>query len=194
MIARSVVIPQRPPQIIYVQPAPVAHGGGVGCLPLILVGAMLLVPAAGGASVAHVRIVRRSLRRAGAAGVIVCGGAAGCPRRRRALPGHRGTPLPDLIPALTGERISTADAVVRLLGAVRTSAAGEAAGRRDDRITALVATRIHDGSRREVVLRRPVASSLPCSLPTCCGWRAGTRHHPGAQPRGVVRTMDRGAS
>jgi hypothetical protein len=42
IIVRSLFTTQPPPQIIYVQPEPVERGGN-GCLPLILVGAVLLV-------------------------------------------------------------------------------------------------------------------------------------------------------
>jgi len=42
IIVRSLFTTQPPPQIIYVQPEPVERGGN-GCLPLILVGALLLV-------------------------------------------------------------------------------------------------------------------------------------------------------
>ncbi len=68
MIVRSLFIPQRPPQSISVHAAPAERSGGGGdCLPRILVGAvLLLVLAAAGASVARVRIVRRSLRLVGA--------------------------------------------------------------------------------------------------------------------------------
>jgi hypothetical protein len=42
IIARSLFVTQRQPQVIYVQTEPVEHGGG-GCLPLILIGAVVLV-------------------------------------------------------------------------------------------------------------------------------------------------------
>ena len=49
IIVRSLFARQRLPQVIYVQPEPVERGGN-GCLPLILVGALLLLLlAAGGA-------------------------------------------------------------------------------------------------------------------------------------------------
>jgi hypothetical protein len=42
IITRSLFAMQRPPQVIYVQTEPVERGGG-GCLPLILIGAAVLV-------------------------------------------------------------------------------------------------------------------------------------------------------
>jgi hypothetical protein len=60
MIARSVFVTQCPPQRISVETASAKRGGGGGCLPRILVGVVLLVPAAGGASVARLWFVRRS--------------------------------------------------------------------------------------------------------------------------------------
>ena len=42
LIARSLFGMQRQPQVIYVQTEPVEHGGG-GCLPLIFIGAVVLV-------------------------------------------------------------------------------------------------------------------------------------------------------
>jgi hypothetical protein len=49
LIARSLFVTQRQPQVIHVQTEPVERGGG--CLPLILIGAAVLVLllAAGGA-------------------------------------------------------------------------------------------------------------------------------------------------
>jgi hypothetical protein len=41
IITRSLFVMQRPPQVIYVQTEPVERGGG--CLPLILIGAVVLV-------------------------------------------------------------------------------------------------------------------------------------------------------
>jgi hypothetical protein len=70
------------------------------------------------------------------------------------FPAISGNPLPDLVSALTGESVNTASAVARLLGALGTLAAGEAAGLHDDIITALVAALTHERSRREVVLER----------------------------------------
>jgi hypothetical protein len=67
-----------------------------------------------------------------------------------------GTPaemLALLVPALTGESIQTAYAVTQLLGALGTSAAGEAAGLRDAIIAALVAALGDSGSQREVTVR-----------------------------------------
>jgi len=49
IIVRSLFGRQRLPQVIYIQPEPVERGGN-GCLPLMLVGALLLLLlAAGGA-------------------------------------------------------------------------------------------------------------------------------------------------
>jgi hypothetical protein len=42
LIARSLFVTQRQPQVIYVQTEPMEHSGG-GCLPLILIGAAVLV-------------------------------------------------------------------------------------------------------------------------------------------------------
>jgi hypothetical protein len=42
IIVRSLFVTQRQPQVIYVQTEPVERGGG-GCLPLILIGAAVLV-------------------------------------------------------------------------------------------------------------------------------------------------------
>jgi hypothetical protein len=55
-----------------------------------------------------------------------------------------------LVPALTGESIQTAYAVTKLLGALGTSAAGEAAGLRDAIITALVDALDREGRQRTV--------------------------------------------
>jgi hypothetical protein len=42
LIARSLFVTQRQPQVIYVQTEPVEHSGSGGCLPLILIGAVVL--------------------------------------------------------------------------------------------------------------------------------------------------------
>jgi hypothetical protein len=42
LIARSLFVTQRQPQVIYVQTEPVERSGG-GCLPLILIGAVVLL-------------------------------------------------------------------------------------------------------------------------------------------------------
>jgi hypothetical protein len=87
--------------------------------------------------------------------------------------------LPDLVPALTGESVSTAYAVAQLLGALGASAAGEAAGLRDEIITALVDALAHEGSQREVVLFRQdgeeetkgkLADTLYAELLRVAGW------------------------
>lgn len=41
-IARSLFISQRPPQVIYVQTEPVERGGS-GCVPIMLIGVVVLV-------------------------------------------------------------------------------------------------------------------------------------------------------
>jgi len=42
LIARSLFVTQRQPQVIYVQTKPMEHGGG-GCAPLILIAAVVIV-------------------------------------------------------------------------------------------------------------------------------------------------------
>jgi len=49
IIVRSLFGRQSPPRVIYVQPEPVERGGN-GCLPLILVGALLLLLLAAGSA------------------------------------------------------------------------------------------------------------------------------------------------
>lgn len=90
-----------------------------------------------------------------------------------------GNPLPDLVPALIGESVSTAYAVAQLLGALGASAAGEAAWLRDEIITALVDALNHERSQREVVLEESyiyrkdtLADTLYAELLRVAGWPA----------------------
>jgi hypothetical protein len=78
--------------------------------------------------------------------------------------------LPNLVPALTGESISTAYAVAQLLGALGASAAGEVAGLRDEIITALVDALEHEGSQREVAGGGKLTDTLYAELLRVAGW------------------------